>query len=340
MKSKTKLAKAGTRTSGKVSTKLPTKADLPPSLASVARVYRGRRELHNQIARDRADRYAAYIKKVENPTEPPGREAIRSFDIKSTRANLRILAEGDSWFDYPYRLEAGVPVPVEDGIITGLEKLLGYPIANMAHFGLELEQMMGLSLRQEIISRLSGGAKFDAMLFSGGGNDLVGDQFCIWFKSTPPAPAPSQLIDLEAVNSIMALLEAEYRELINIRNTYSSETVIFVNSYDYPIVNGKPAICGVGPWMKPGLDYIYHQLGVQKPSPNDEYQVVKALLQEFSKMLSRIAADPHVKNFVVVPTQGTLSPVDSDWQNEIHPTSKGFLKLAAIFKASLGSVFP
>jgi hypothetical protein len=57
-------------------------------------------------------------------------------------------------------------------------------------------------------------------------------------------------------------------------------------------------------------------------------------------MVNRVAADPAVQKFVVVPTQGTLTPDKSDWQNEIHPSPAGFTKLAQKFRASLEAVFP
>jgi hypothetical protein len=70
---------------------------------------------------------------VENPTEPPaaiaresGKEALRAISPTGGQRPLRILAEGDSWFDYP------LPPPNDDGVIYQLHKLLGYPTNNMA----------------------------------------------------------------------------------------------------------------------------------------------------------------------------------------------------------------
>jgi hypothetical protein len=81
-------------------------------------------------------------------------------------------------------------------------------------------------------------------------------------------------------------------------------------------------------------------LGVANPDPNDEFLVVKTVMQLFAAMLNRIAEDANVEKFVVVPTQGTLSPDDSDWQNEIHPSSAGFAKIATKFQVALASIFP
>ena len=303
-------------------------------LAIVAQ-YRAQQKMREEIARDREVKYKEYLAQIQNPTEPPSPGiALRAVAPAAGKQNLRILAEGDSWFEYP------LPVTHGDGVIYQLQKLLGYGIANMAQHGLELEQMMGLSLRQEIITRLSDSRiRFDALLFSGGGNDIVGDQFCIWLKDSPPAPPPTQMLDLNAVHSALAILEAEYRELVDIRDQYSPQTVIFVHAYDFPPVTGI-GVCGEGPWLKPSLDYAYKHLGVANPDPNDEFVVVKTLMQMFGAMLDRIAADPTVQKFIVVPTQGTLTPNASDWQNEIHPSSNGFTKIAQKFQTSLQSAFP
>ena len=303
-------------------------------LAIVAQ-YRAQHKMREEIARDREVKYREYLAQIQNPTEPPSPGiALRAVALAAGKQNLRILAEGDSWFEYP------LPVTHGDGVIYQLQKLLGYGIANMAQHGLEVEQMMGLSLRQEIITRLSDSRiRFDALLFSGGGNDIVGDQFCIWLKDVPPVVPPAQMLDLNAVNAALAILEAEYRELVDLRDQYSSQTVIFVNAYDFPPITGK-AVCGEGPWLKPSLDYAYKHLGKAVPDPNDEFLVVKTLMQMFRGMLDRVAADPKVQKFIVVPTQGTLTPNNSDWQNEIHPSSAGFVKIAQKFQASLASVFP
>jgi hypothetical protein len=305
------------------------------AVAPVAELFLARRKMRAQVAKDRTRRYSEFLREVEEPAEAPTfATALRSLDVVPGKRNLRILAEGDSWFEYP------LPPGRGDGVIYQLEKLLGYPIANMAHHGLEVEQMLGLSTRQEIIRRLTDSrVNFDALLFSGGGNDIVGDQFCIWLRDSPPVVPPGQMLDTNAVSAALAILEAEYRELIDIRNEYSQDTVIFVHGYDFPKISGR-GVCGAGPWLKPSLDYTYKHLGVANPDPDDEFLVVKSVMQLFAAMLNRIAGDANVKKFVVVPTQGTLSPDDSDWQNEIHPSSAGFAKIAAKFQTALGSVFP
>lgn len=301
----------------------------------IVEVYRARKQMRANIAKDRADKFKAFLQSTRNPKEAPGAgKALRAMMAVPGKENLRILAEGDSWFEYP------LPIPEGDGVIHQLQKLLGYSIANMAHHGLEAEQMLGLDLRQEIISRLTDpSVKFDALLFSGGGNDIAGDQFCIWLKDSPPVAPPPQMINANALSAALAMLEAEFRELVDLRDQCSPQTVIFVNEYDFPPITGK-GVCGTGPWLKPSLDFVYKRLGVANPDPNDEFLVVKTIMQQFNAMLNRVAADPAVKGFVVVPTQGTLQPNASDWQNEIHPSTAGFVKIAQRFQTALQTVFP
>jgi hypothetical protein len=56
-------------------------------------------------------------------------------------------------------------------------------------------------------------------------------------------------------------------------------------------------------------------------------------------MLQKIASDPQVRGFVVVPTQGTLQANRTDWQNEIHPSTSGFVKIAKKFQMALDDWF-
>ncbi len=294
---------------------------------SLLRVALERKALQARVASDRAARYAEYVKQLDAPAEPPGKGRVA---LRASRPGqrLRILAEGDSWFEYPLR--GNLPLP--DGVIHQLQKLLGYPIANLAHHGDEVRMMLGLNQRCELIERLSDrNVRFDALLFSGGGNDLVGDQFCLWVKDAAAGSAPSDLLQTGRVRAAMDCVEAGYRDLIAIRDQHSDQTVIFLHGYDFPPVTGI-GVCGQGPWLKPSLDFRHVAVG------NDQYLVVRTLLEQFQLMLERVAASS--KDVIVVQTQETLISDGPDWQNEIHPSSGGFKKIAEKFKTALAIRFP
>ncbi|HZZ43981.1 MAG TPA: hypothetical protein VFE58_13675 [Tepidisphaeraceae bacterium] len=147
------------------------------------------------------------------------------------------------------------------------------------------------------------------------------------------------MLDDDALGAALALLAAEYRELIRIRDQHSPGTAIFVNCYDFPKVTGK-GVCFHGPWLKPSLDYAYQQSGVANALADDEYLVVCEMLQRFRSMLVSIANEKDVSGFYVIETQGSLIPSDLDWANELHPTQAGFQKIATKFQSALQVIFP
>ena len=65
-------------------------------------LYRERKQLHQQIKKDRSQRFTKFLAQVHKPTEPPSLDfALRAVAPLPGKESLRILAEGDSWFEYP-----------------------------------------------------------------------------------------------------------------------------------------------------------------------------------------------------------------------------------------------
>ena len=301
---------------------------------SFARLQDSRNEHKKKIGDERDARFNAYIKSLKAPKEIPG--LMRSaLNAEGHAKQLRLLAEGDSWFEYP------LPWPDGDGVIVQLEELLGYSIANMAHHGDEARQMLALDQRSEIIKRLSDDrVRFDALLFSGGGNDMLGNQMSLWFKHYMPQITPLEaLFNEQAFGAILGIVEAAYREVIAIRDRFSPQTIIFFHGYDFPPVTGI-GVCNTGPWLRPALDNLFKSIGFSVPDPNQQFILVKMMLQRFQAMLKSIAADPNISKVVIVETQGTLVANRDDWQNEIHPSTQGFVRIADRFRKALLSTFP
>jgi len=273
--------------------------------------------LHIDIEEDRSNRRQQHFL------------AVKKLGIKRRKrgsGQLNILAEGDSWFYY---------IPLHPDIIDHLEGM-GSPhplILNYAHYGDAAEQILSLPQRQRIIEALSNPSdygKFDALLFSAGGNDLAGDQFCLWLKERNPGfPDPSNGIDLQRLASIEGVVKAALEDLIEIRNDTQPDCKIFLHSYDYAIPKNK-GVCGVGPWMYPS--FIYRKW----TSSPDQIAIVKKMLQTLEILLIQLAQT--YNNVVYVKTLGTL--LKTDWANELHPTTPGFQKLANVFLTSLRTEFP
>lgn len=242
---------------------------------------------------------------------------------------LNLFADGDSWFDYP------LPVLNRNDTITSIGKH-GAPqplILNLAHYGDEARDDLGVQQRLRIRQNLTDpeNGTFDAILFSGGGNDTVGNQFCLWIQDYVQGMTPSQGINATRLGAALGVVRSAYEDLIAIRDQVAPQCPVFVHAYDFAIPNGV-GVCNntIGPWLKPSLDYR----GWTNPAL--AAQVVKEFLLQFLNMLTQVAK-LH-KNVIVVNAQGTLQP--NEWANELHPTPGGFDKVGAQFIAAIRAVFP
>lgn len=262
---------------------------------------------------------------VADPKQPPRRRALAA--PKVTRP-LQAFAEGDSWFDYPAPFFGG-------GIIPRLEKLLGVPILSLAKAGDEVRFMLGVEERKIIIKQLTkgcpAGGPWDVMMFSGGGNDIVDNPMALWIKDFDPGIPVVDHIHTQRLDAALALVQAGYEDLIELRNSLSPTTKLILQGYDFAIPDGR-GICHLGPWLKPTFDLRKFQ---DQPKAA---QVVKVMLERFAAMLTKLAsAHPDV---IFVNTQGTLPAVPSSWHNELHPSKKGFDQFARRFQVELQALFP
>lgn len=255
---------------------------------------------------------------------PPGRRRAP----KAGGAPLQILAEGDSWFDYPVPFFGG-------GVIPRLESRLGVPILNLAKAGDEVRHMMGVAERKLLAQQLRNGCPagglWDVLLFSGGGNDIVDNPMALWIRDHDPAATPVQQIHRARFDAALSMVRAGYEDLIAMRNALSPGTQLVFHAYDHAIPDGR-GICHLGPWLKPTFDLRGF------PSQAVAFEVVKVMLQEFAAMLKALAA-AHA-GVTVIDAQGTLAPVRASWHNELHPSRKGFEAFADRFHAELLRMFP
>ena len=271
-----------------------------------------------RVIRERRERIAAHKRAV----------AARNLDQETleerpTSAPLNLLAEGDSWFDYPLFRDtigwikaAGKPVP---------------EILSLAHHGDAAVDMLGVAQRQRIIENLRDrrNGAFDGLLFSGGGNDIAGDRFCLWVLKFVAGSDPAHGVDRQRLADMMGVIRAAYVDLFAIRDEIAPDCIIFLHGYDFALPSGK-GVCRFGPWLKPSLDLR----GWTKPSA--AARVVKEVLLSFDKLLVQL--EQQSRNVVYVRTQGTLSA--EDWANELHPTKAGFEKIANAFVRALRTKFP
>ncbi|MDP5008966.1 MAG: SGNH/GDSL hydrolase family protein, partial [Glaciimonas sp.] len=238
---------------------------------------------------------------------------------------------GDSWFDYPLP----IPILAQSDIIAHLKRLpsMTPQVLSLAQNGETTEDMLGVKKIHDLFDQFNDPAngKFDAILFSGGGNDLVGNQFRLWLNDTKTVnDDPAKGLNAIRVAAILAVVKAGYEDLMLIRDKIAPTIPIFAHSYDFAIPSGIGVACS-GLWLRPGLD----DRGWSNPASARD--IVKEVLLQFNHMLAGFAANPDY-HFVHVQTQGTLS--DDLWANELHPTPTGFAEITAKFVEALRLQFP
>ena len=324
---------AQARALAKVRAPLARGAKVALAATSPASVGLERRKLALKQEQERRKRIKEYkttlaIMKTRGVKGLAPRTARRGRAPKSTGGPLQVFAEGDSWFDYP------APFFFGGGIIPRLEKKLGVPILNLAKAGDEVRYMLGVKERKLLIEQFlrgcPAGGPWDAMLFSGGGNDIVDNPMALWIRDFNANLPPAALIHQARFDAALALVRAGYEDLIGLRDSLSPQTRLFFHGYDFAIPDGR-GICHLGPWLKPTFDLRGF------PTQASAFAVTKILLEQFAAMLQSLESHAHV---TFINGQGTLAPQPSSWHNELHPSKDGFNAFATLFHKTLKAAFP
>lgn len=229
--------------------------------------------------------------------------------VRQRSGTINIIAEGDSWFDYP----------LCTNILGELEKLGNYNILGMDKSGDEITSMVYGKQRDRIINALNKfGSRCDYFLISAGGNDILGPAFADMINPTTPYFNKTWFYER------LEIVKSSYIELINIRNRYAPNLKIVTHTYDYPITTEyRPIKIGkfftIGPWLYPV--FLKHNV----LDPIIQRNIVMFMIDRFANMLSDLHHD--YDGFCVVDTRGLLLGT-SDWSDEIHPSRSGFKKVA------------
>jgi len=266
--------------------------------------------------------------------EDPGTPVSRYCDaLRRTPSKVGFLVEGDSWFSFPKWLRTNVLQELRD-INDGKAAFL-----NFADTGDDARGMMSGKQFDELLMLLeerrrdsTGELRFDAILFSGGGNDIVGPGLLSLLKPYQDGMTEHDCLHQVRFDSRLRQIEAAYEELIILRDDYLTGVPIFAHTYDYLQPTGK-GVLTAGPWL---LDYLAADKYGKKIKTELHAPLVRLLVDGFNGMLDRLVAN-HA-NVIKVDARGTLLP--TEWQDEIHPSAAGFRKIANKFQEKLRGVFP
>lgn len=293
-----------------------------------------------QVGRAQADevvrRRTAVLARLQRLEAPPGeapgaaaapRIPARFLDAVGRAPPVSLLvAEGDSWFDYPFF-----------DVLKLLEDEHGYDVRHVAHMGDRVEDMAyggsegggQLDALTRLLEKLLREGKVPrAILLSGGGNDIAGSEFAMLLEHKRAAVSGlneqvvAGIIDQRLRLSYVTILSALTR-VCELR--LGRRLPIVFHGYDYPVPDGRGFFGGwsvlPGPWLEPG----FRQKGYG--DAQERLALLQAMMDRFNVMLKAVAALPGFEHTVHVDLRGTLSTgtgYKKQWDNELHPSRKGF----------------
>lgn len=271
------------------------------------------------------------LKAVSAKAETVEPELIRA--VGGTRSAGVLVAEGDSWFDYPW---TDVLRLLEDRHGYEVESVAskGDRVEDMAYGGGQLEKFtrkLEKLLRRNIIPR--------AILLSGGGNDVAGDEFSSLLNHA--GSAASGLNDQVVQGVLNQRIRLAYITILSAvtrvcEQRLSRRIPILLHGYDYPVPDGRGFLGGwwllPGPWLAPGFRAKgYRDMETRK-------EIARELIDRFNTMLKGVADLPELSHVKYIDLRNTLSS-GADyrewWENELHPTQAGFTRVSDRFAAEM-----
>jgi hypothetical protein len=252
----------------------------------------------------------------------------------------KVLAEGDSWFTL-----GGVP---SSNLLFNIQVTKPTALVTIAKPGDTIIKM-GDPDRMLQLRRLIAIPRFaytwDAILLSGGGNDLIDAAPELLKRNDAATGDPADYVDSAALQQLIDKVQGAYAAIVAVRDDDSSQCKgkpIYVHTYDYPTPRDSPARflgAGIlGPWLYPA--FLLADIPEPMWTAVSDYlldQLAEAILALDSQSGSR-----PLPGVFVLETRKTLNRArlgsiasDGDWANEIHPNTTGYRKLAEKLSARL-----
>ncbi|TBE49908.1 peptidase C14, caspase catalytic subunit p20 [Rhizobium ruizarguesonis] len=214
-----------------------------------------------------------------------------------------LVSEGDSWFQYPFRLEDVIDDLMQDYAVFSLDAA-GDTLSNM--------------LRQAEYMGAIENTGASIFLFSGGGNDVVagGNLAAHLFDFDPTRSAAAHL--RPTFNTLLDESIGLYSQLVRQVAKAFPDVQIVCHGYDYTI----PAD---GPWLgKPMASRGIVDQDLQR-------SIAHVMIDRFNERLRLLQHTSARVNYI--DCRNTVA--EDEWFDELHPTDQGFEKVAKKFKTAI-----
>ena len=253
---------------------------------------------------------------------------------KSRRGSVLLVAEGDSWFDFPFHPH----------VVSSLRRL-GYAVKEVADPTHTLEFMATSQPQKDKFSAklrelATRKTRPTAVLLSGGGNDFVDVLPFLLNDYNPRTPTlnPSE-VDKFSENH----LRKHYVEWLNFVTSTCDDIFgsdkripILIHGYAYAVPDGRHNLFS-GPWLRKEFRAKGHMNLTQNT------KTIAALIDTFNDVLSLLPSPTNLDHVRYVDLRNTLTndlnrengkrKYRRDWRDELHPTEYGFGNVAAEFSS-------
>lgn len=220
------------------------------------------------------------------------------------------LAEGDSWFSIG-GLTGNLLMEIDEPDVL---------IVSCAYPGDTTDDIaaLGNDAFAKLLDPQFTPVKWDAILLSGGGNDLLGR--CAQFILPYGSPDTVGI----AYDDVLDRIERNLLRVVNLCETIRPGVPVYAHTYDYPPVSRRWWWWQLGPWVSP----VFRQAGI----PRSAWDSIAAwFIDDFAICLEKIAEQ--YGQLHIIETRGRLLP--REWRNEIHPTTRGYAELAKSWRKAI-----
>lgn len=289
-----------------------------------------------QAIRLRSQALEEHPKPVHVRVQEVTTEGLAVADPSVTSTAGVLVAEGDSWFDYPFH-----------DILEELEDRYGYDVESVAHHGDPIEEMAyGGNQLEEFTRRIEKvvrrGSTPKAILLSGGGNDVAGTEFGMLLNHARSAIAGLNMSVVDGV--INQRIRSAYITILSAVTTICQQKTgmvlpILVHGYDYPVPDGRGFLGGWGPLPGPWLEPGFREKGFE--DLQSRTTIAHDLIDRFNTMVETLPALQGLEHVRYVNLRNTLrtdAQYQQWWENELHPTERGFHAVADKFVAVLAAL--
>jgi hypothetical protein len=258
-------------------------------------------------------------------------EAVRAAP-EAARVQVKIVAEGDSWFNYI----------IGKDVVWWLRNKFGHEVHEVAYPGATLNHMAYGPDTSELGDRdVSNMSQLGETLFaieenrprivmlSGGGNDIAGPEFIQLLKH---ANAPESGANQKVIEGLLDAFDEAYEVMLDAIEDKLDEldlhARIILHGYDLPFPNGEGIGLGpvnfVGPW--------FHESFSTRGYPDSQLEARRAILNVFMNQFNeRLAAIAQGRPRVHYLDLRNTLPDEDLWANELHPKNRGFKRIARKF---------